>query len=86
MAYIFEFDICNSKFKYSRGYQCLTTRGRDIYYGVAENYVFLVPILGLRMSFPVNFRSISGEISTFFLEIFIAFKDSSLDFRAIVLS
>ena len=30
------------------------------------NYVFLVPkkLDGLKMSFPVNFRFISGEIST----------------------
>ena len=45
-------------------------------------------IRGLKMSFPVNFRSISGEISakTNFWKNFIAPKDSSLDFRGVSLA
>ena len=55
------------------------------------NYVFLVlknSIRGLKMSFPVNFRFISGEISAekFFWKIFIAPKDTFLNFRGSLLT
>ena len=87
MAYIFEFDICNSKFKYSRGYQCLTTRGRDGY------LLWRCRKLCISCADSWSKNVLSGQFSVhfrwnfhFFLEIFIAFKDSSLDFRAIVLS
>ena len=49
------------------------------------SYAFLMPnksIRGLKKSSPVNFRFISGEISTekIVRKIFIALKDSSLNF------
>ena len=65
---------------------------QDIYYGVLRclyvksdiNYVFLVAkrsIRGLKMSFPVNFRFISGEISAKnFLEKFYCTKRFVLEF------